>query len=161
MIMLGVACIIFVLDQIFKFMAVNYLSYGMSKVIIPHFFNLTLVFNRGAAFGILQGQQILLFILSIICLVVLATIYKLYAKNNKAIAILLGLILGGALGNAVDRIRFGYVVDFLDFYLNQYHWPAFNLADSAISIGTVLFGFWVIFIKDKEIPNNIQKEGSN
>ena len=112
------------------------------SIIVTPFFNLTLVFNTGAAFNILTAQGslgnsiLLAFALGAIT-VILVMLYRLsYAKILQAIA--LALILGGALGNVIDRLRFGCVVDFLHFHIREYYWPAFNVADSAICMGIFL-----------------------
>jgi len=119
----------------------NHLTFKQAITITP-FFNLVLEHNPGAAFSFLaqEGgwQGWLLGIIAVIVSVFLIIwLYKLPAKN-KLLAIGLALIIGGALGNVMDRILHGYVIDFLDFHLNNWHWPAFNLADSAITIGAII-----------------------
>ncbi|MCP4398286.1 MAG: signal peptidase II [bacterium] len=109
--------------------------------VIPGFFNITYVRNPGAAFGILQGRQNLLAGVSIIASVVLIVMLLRENEKKKTLLLSLSLILGGTVGNLIDRLRFGYVVDFLDFYITlgkEYHWPSFNVADSAISVGVTL-----------------------
>ncbi len=106
------------------------------------FFDLVVVHNTGAAFGFLSqagGWQNVFFVAVaiVISTVILVMTYRLGAKD-RLLAVALMLVLGGALGNLVDRLRFGYVVDFLDVYYQAWHWPAFNVADSAITIGALL-----------------------
>jgi signal peptidase II len=136
--------IILTLDQLTKFLASKNLELNNPLPIIKGVFNLTLVYNRGAAFGIFKNQ-FYLFILSSIAAVIL--IYSVLKKNkrNNLYTFSLSLILGGALGNLIDRIFLGYVVDFLDFRI----WPVFNLADSAITLGALLLG-WQIFIRERK-----------
>jgi signal peptidase II len=108
--------------------------------VIPGFFNLVHVLNKGAAFGFLNRQdtdwQIWFFVA--VTIFAVGFIYYLLSTADHGDRFFiwgLGLVLGGALGNLIDRIRFGFVVDFLDFYIGQYHWPAFNIADIAITCG--------------------------
>lgn len=131
------------LDQLTKFLVTKSLSLNQSIPLIKGVFHVTLIHNRGAAFGILKNQVPLFIFTSIltICLIFL----KL--QNNKhsgSYSISLSLILAGALGNLIDRIVLGYVIDFLDFRI----WPVFNLADSVITIGAVLLGYSIL-IKSK------------
>ncbi|PID57870.1 signal peptidase II [candidate division KSB3 bacterium] len=109
--------------------------------VIPGFFNITYVRNPGAAFGILQGRQYLLAIISSIAGLVLIAMLLREDEKKKVLLLSLSLVLGGTIGNLIDRLRFGYVIDFLDVYVSfgrEHHWPSFNIADSAISCGVVL-----------------------
>lgn len=129
-----VALSIFVLDRLTKIVAVHNMSNGQSIEIYPKIFHFTLVLNNGTAFGLLKGQNAALAILTALA-VLLMTVYILTHKDsNIFMTLALGLVLGGALGNLFDRIRFGCVVDFLDFRI----WPVFNVADSAITIGMII-----------------------
>ncbi|SCX00839.1 signal peptidase II Aspartic peptidase. MEROPS family A08 [Nitrosomonas eutropha] len=137
---LSLATIILMLDLLSKRWVELNLSYGQ-QIVITEFFNLVLAYNAGAAFSFLSnasGWQ--RWFLSAIALLVSALIIYLLYKNttNRLFCIALSFILGGALGNLWDRIMLGYVVDFLDFHVSGYHWPAFNLADSAIVCGACL-----------------------
>ena len=131
------------LDQLSKFLAASFLQLNTPVVLIKNFLNLSLVHNRGAAFGILKNQ---LFMFVIISLVAIALIlYHLKDKKKSILSsISLSLILGGAAGNLIDRLRFGFVIDFLDFRI----WPVFNLADSAITIGVVLLSWELLCRKN-------------
>lgn len=118
--------------------------------VIRGFFNLTHVRNKGGAFGILGGEGIgsnsFLFIgISIVAIAFLLYIYLKVRSEKEKLFLPFSLIIGGAIGNLIDRIRLGEVIDFLDFIILSYHWPAFNIADSAISCGVVLLGYGLIF----------------
>ena len=119
----------------------DWLRLGQSVDIIPGFFSFTLVHNRGAAFGIGTGWSTPIFLLfSLLALVVVVTLFFQLKPHEKLSAFGLSMILGGAFGNIFDRIRLGYVVDFLHVYVKDYHWPVFNAADSLITVGAVLLG---------------------
>lgn len=140
---LTLALVVLVLDQITKLWAAASLPLWTSKTVIPGFFNLVHVLNKGAAFGFLSDLDATwrpYFFLGVTALAVVLILHLLRTvpREDTVLFTALGLILGGALGNLVDRIRLGEVIDFLDFYIGQYHWPAFNVADIAISIGSVL-----------------------
>jgi signal peptidase II len=138
--LLGLAAIIVVLDQISKIAISSYFVYGERLAVTP-FFNLLLVHNTGASFSLLSdagGWQRWFF--STIAVIASIWIVWLLRKHQteKLFCVSLALILGGAIGNLIDRVAYGYVVDFLDFYWGQYHFAAFNIADSAITCGAVL-----------------------
>ena len=137
---LGLSVLVVVLDQLSKYWISSRFSYGESMYVLD-IFNLVLVHNTGAAFSLLGdagGMQRWLF--SIIAIVASVWIVWLLHKHQhqKLFALALSMILGGALGNLIDRIAYGYVLDFLDFHWNTYHFAAFNLADSAITCGAFL-----------------------
>jgi len=141
--LLYVAVGVAIADQITKYFIQSHLALNESIEVIPDFFNLTYIKNPGAAFGILGRidepiRLILLLTLSVIAFTVLIAIFIKSPSRECSVLIAIALILGGAVGNLIDRIRFGWVVDFLDFYIRGYHWPAFNLADTAISIGACI-----------------------
>ncbi len=127
-----------VFDQLTKYLATDLLNYAEPVAVLP-FFNLTLLHNSGAAFSFLSeagGWQRWLFALIAIGISIGVTIWlSRLGSNQRWLAVALALIVGGAFGNLWDRLFFGYVVDFIDLYYQSYHWPAFNLADSAIFIG--------------------------
>jgi len=134
---------ILILDQVSKLVVVRSLGLGQTIPVIPGLFNLVYVLNPGAAFGFLaslpDGVRNPFFILISVAAAVLIIVYHARHLRSQVLASLaLGMILGGAIGNLIDRLRYGMVVDFLDFYLDRYHWPAFNVADSAISVGVGL-----------------------
>jgi len=142
-------------DQLSKLWILdNFLLYE-SEEIIPGFFNLTFIRNTGAAFGMLSGMPLLwrqIFFISIaaVALVALAVMQRKIGRENSLYTLCFGLIGGGAVGNVIDRVLYGSVVDFLDVYVRGYHWPAFNVADSAIFIGVTIFLLLQIFEKDGE-----------
>jgi signal peptidase II len=114
---------------------------GQSRAVIPGFFNLTLVHNTGAAFGMgARWSQHFFVIVSILAVGVIGYLFFKLKPHEWLSRWGLVLILSGALGNLADRLRFGYVVDFLDVYMKTRHWPSFNVADSAITVGAILFG---------------------
>jgi signal peptidase II len=132
-----------VFDQLTKAVVVGSLHEGELIRIVPSYFNLTLTYNRGAAFGILSNysdgtRQLLLAGTTILALS--AVMFFLYYDyyHDRIAQVALAMIVGGALGNVIDRVRIGEVVDFLDFYYQSYHWPAFNVADSAICLGVFI-----------------------
>ncbi|MEZ4846926.1 MAG: signal peptidase II [Bdellovibrionota bacterium] len=128
-----------------KFMA-SWLKLGQSEPVIPGFFSFTLVHNKGAAFGVGSSWSVPVFLLfSVVALAVVSVLFYQLKPHEKLSAYGLSMILGGAFGNIVDRIRLGYVVDFLDVYVKTHHWPVFNLADTWITIGAVLLGVEIFF----------------
>jgi len=135
--------IVLILDQAAKWIALRRLPPGVPMSVIDGFFSLTLVMNPGLAFGMLatvpRGWRWVVALLSIGALGVLATVAtRLLPDGGPVAAVAIGMIFGGAAGNLIDRARFGAVVDFLDFYWRGWHWPAFNVADSAITVGVAL-----------------------
>ena len=147
-------CVVFA-DQISKYtIKINVALYD-TIIVIENFFNITHILNPGGAFGFFASQSpeirkfIFLFLSSIIALFVL-WVYKKCASEFVFLSYGLALIFGGAMGNLIDRFRYGKVVDFLDFYMGSAHWPAFNIADSAISVGMGILIYSIIFNK---VPN--------
>lgn len=145
---------VFFLDQVTKLVVGLTLPLHEGRVIIPGFFNLTHVENRGAAFGILSDSpsQMKILLLVVFSVVALAIIFFLLWRGagNRRSGYGLALIFGGAVGNLLDRLRQASVVDFLDFHLGGYHWPAFNVADSAIVLGASLLLFEIIFVRTRQ-----------
>lgn len=129
-----------VLDQVTKLQIMRTMRLHESIPVIPNVFSLTYIRNPGAAFGILassSGWFRLLFFgfASLFALVLLGTIFFRLREDDWIGQLSVAAILGGAVGNLLDRLRYGEVIDFLDFYVGAYHWPAFNVADAAISVG--------------------------
>ncbi|QAR32882.1 signal peptidase II [Geovibrio thiophilus] len=127
------------IDQATKIIVKNTFMLHETREVIPGFFNLTYILNPGAAFGFLarmnENYRQLFFVL-ITLIAIAAVAYLLYKEHSmKLRAFSYTLIIAGAVGNFIDRVYIGKVVDFLDFYVSDYHWPAFNVADSAISVG--------------------------
>ncbi|HID81774.1 MAG TPA: lipoprotein signal peptidase [Chromatiales bacterium] len=151
---LWLSVVVIVLDQVSKLYIDQVFTLYQQKPIIDGFFNLTLAYNKGAAFSFLadeNGWQRWLFTgLAVIVSGVIFYWLKGLNKHEKITAISLSLILGGAIGNVIDRIAYGHVIDFLDFHYQQYHYPAFNIADSAITIGAALLIFHTLFGKHED-----------
>ncbi len=138
---LGIAAIVVLLDQLSKITLSQMLAYGQSEQ-ITSFFNLVMVYNKGAAFSFLadqHGWQRYLFAgISAAASLLIIWMLKRHA-SQRLFCWALALILGGAIGNLIDRVAYGHVIDFLDVHVHGWHWPAFNIADSAITIGAALF----------------------
>jgi signal peptidase II len=148
---LGLAAIIAVLDQISKWWVTAVLMQPPENITILPFFNIVLAYNRGVSFGLFPagsetGKWILIGLTSAITIVLIVMLAR---AANRLNIIAFGLIIGGAVGNITDRVIVGAVVDFLDFHAFGYHWPAFNVADSAIFIGAGLLIIEHLFIRDE------------
>jgi signal peptidase II len=142
--LLSVAAVVVGLDQLTKLWIMVSIPLYEQKIVIAGLFNLVHVTNTGAAFGLLAGdhawwRQAFFVIVALAALTFILLVYRQIRSRGLVFVIAIGLIAGGAIGNLIDRVRFGAVVDFLDFYFGKYHWPAFNVADSAITIGVGLF----------------------
>lgn len=147
-----ISFLVIVFDQISKAIIVKFITPYTSKTIIPGVFNITHIYNPGGAFGFMAGQSILVrtilfLVVSTIAIGFIFYFYKNTPPTHPVLASGFALIFGGAIGNMIDRIRLGTVVDFLDFYIEGLHWPAFNIADSAISVGMAIFLFHLVFKK--------------
>lgn len=141
--LLGVAAGTLALDQLTKLWVMASLPYYGAVTVIPGYFDLVNIRNRGAAFGFLNRSDIewqfwLFLAATLISAGVIFALARSAQRGEEALFWGLGLVLGGAFGNLIDRIRFRAVVDFLDFYIGAWHWPAFNVADIAICCGAVL-----------------------
>jgi signal peptidase II len=138
------------IDQATKALVVRSIPHLNSNSIVPGFFNITHIRNRGAIFGFFsQSDSLVLYIiLTLVSLVALGFVIFYFFKtptSDRFMKISLSLILAGALGNLVDRVIRGYVVDFLDFYVKSWHWPSFNVADSSITVGAFVLIFILLF----------------
>lgn len=145
---LWLSLMVVVLDQASKQLIVSSFMLHEILELLP-LFNLTLTYNEGAAFSFLSDQAgwqrwFLSGVAVVVTLVMILWLRGL-KQHERLTAISLGLIIGGAVGNLIDRVLFGHVIDFLDFYIGQYHWPAFNVADSAISIGVAIMLYEILF----------------
>ncbi|HEU5047037.1 MAG TPA: signal peptidase II [Rickettsiales bacterium] len=152
----GLAVITAYLDQWSKALIIAAAKTTSFPVTVLPVFNIALVFNRGISFGMLSqthawGALLLPLVLSAI---VLALVVWLVQAETIGVSLALGLIIGGAAGNLIDRARAGMVTDFLDFHIGHYHWPAFNIADSAIFIGVVIFIFTNIIGEKIAVKDN-------
>jgi signal peptidase II len=145
---------VLVLDQVSKAAVSSTLKMYEIRPIIHGLLNLTRVHNTGAAFGLLAGQPSILrtlFFLGVSLLAMGVVLWMLFRlpPDQKVELVALSLIFGGALGNVIDRARLGEVIDFIDVYYRTYHWPAFNVADSAITIGVMLLLYRLVFVKER------------
>ena len=145
-----VAGIIILLDQVTKLIVLDKMPLFQSIPVISGFFNLTHIHNPGGAFGFLatqtSGIQRLVFLfVSSLAIGLVLYFYIKTPREQMWLSTGFALVFGGAVGNMIDRIRLGKVVDFLDFYIGNLHWPAFNVADSAVSIGLLIFLFHILF----------------
>lgn len=146
---LPVAVLVVILDQLTKLWIQDHMVLYTTRTVIPGFFNIVHVLNRGAAFGFLnrsdiQWQTYFFFAATALAVLIIFHLLRMARDDDKLLITGLGLILGGAVGNLIDRIKTGEVVDFLDFYWKSYHWPAFNVADIAIFLGSLglVFAFY-------------------
>ena len=138
---LWLSAVVILLDQVTKWIAETALTLYAPKAVLP-FFNFTLAYNEGAAFSFLAGaggwQRWFFVALAVVISVLIVGWLRKMGQEEKWTAVGLSLILGGALGNLIDRLWHGHVIDFIDLYYGRYHWPAFNIADSAITVGAAV-----------------------
>ena len=139
---LWITAVVVIADQISKQLAEHTLIPYQAVTVFPSFFNINLMYNEGAAFSFLSDaggwQRWFFLVLSILISVVLLIWLARLAHNQTRQAIALSLVLGGAIGNVIDRLLFGHVIDFIQVYYESWYWPTFNIADSAITIGAVI-----------------------
>ena len=143
---------IVILDQITKYLVEKHIRLYEVIPVIPGFFNLTHVRNKGAAFGILSGlpgvwRSLFFVTFTLIAVAVIAALLR--KTHERLLVIAFSLIMSGAIGNVIDRVRYGEVVDFIQWYVKSWYWPSFNVADSAISIGVVLLALDMLFRKEQ------------
>jgi signal peptidase II len=160
LILFSLAGVIICADQLTKFWILDNYRLGESTVVIQDFFNITHVHNPGAAFGFLadlpKNIRLPFFIVvPTIALIVIAYLYRNLKDDQRLQASALALILGGAIGNFIDRLRFQFVIDFLDFHWKNNHFPAFNIADSAITVGVGLL--MINIIQEIKEEYNLEK----
>jgi len=134
---------VILLDQVTKWIILERLDLYHAIPVVPGLFNITHVQNPGGAFGFLAQQSpmvrgIVFLLMSFLAVCLIFWFYRKTPSTHRWLAVGFALIFGGAIGNLIDRVRFGRVVDFLDFYIGTWHWPAFNIADAAISLGAFL-----------------------
>ncbi len=159
---LVIAGTVVVLDQITKVLALARLVPGVPVPVLDDWLALTLVMNPGLAFGLLaglpRGWRWVVALLSVVALVVLLRVaLRVLPAGGRLGALAVGMIFGGAIGNLIDRGRFGAVVDFVDVYWRGYHWPAFNVADSAITVGVALLALRLL--DDRPAPASSRDAG--
>lgn len=144
-----ITAVIITIDQLTKWAVVKNMALYEQIPIIKDFFYLTSHRNTGAAWGILEGQMVFFYIITAVVIVGIVFYMQKYGKGNKLLAVSLSLILGGAIGNFIDRIIRQEVVDFLDFIIINYDYPIFNIADSALVLGVILI-LITTFIDEKK-----------
>jgi signal peptidase II len=154
-IILGCVGFIVLADQLTKFIVDRTMPLHYSIPIIDNFFNLTYIRNTGAAFGIFSGSHEafrlpFLIIVSLIAIGFIFTMLKRLRESETGLTIALAFILGGAIGNLIDRVIYGEVIDFLDVYWSSYHWPAFNLADSFITVGVCITVYYLATVSGED-----------
>jgi signal peptidase II len=138
-----------ILDQITKALVINFFNLYDSVALLP-MINLTFVVNYGFAFVLLNNPSLNQILVSLVILaIIIYFLYLLIKTQDKIFQLTLTLILAGALGNFVDRIFRGFVIDFIDIYIGKYHWPAFNIADSCITVGFVVLMINILFLNKK------------
>ncbi|QLK85810.1 signal peptidase II [Staphylococcus sp. 17KM0847] len=148
--------IIFVIligDQLTKWLIATQMKVGESFVVIPHFLSITSHRNDGAAWGILSGQMFFFYIVTVVIIVALIMFYVKETKGNMLMQVAISLLLAGAVGNFIDRVRHGEVVDFIDTVFFSYDFPIFNIADASLTIGVVLLV--IILLKDQQTKGRV------
>jgi signal peptidase II len=144
---------ILILDQVTKYIVERQIRLYEIITVIPGFFNLTHVRNRGAAFSLFSTasdsfRSFFFLTVTIVAIIVIALLIK--KTHERILIVAFSFIMGGALGNAIDRVRYGEVVDFIQWYYRSYYWPSFNIADSAITIAVVLLAIDMLFRKSEK-----------
>ncbi len=142
---LFIVVFIVIVDQLSKYYISHWLTPNISIAVVPHFFHITFILNAGAAFGILENQRLLFILIAVFILSGVGYFYRKIPLSDRLFRFGLGLMAGGAVGNLIDRIATGYVIDFFDFRI----WPIFNIADIAIVCGVIMMIYTIIFLKKK------------
>lgn len=143
-------------DQLTKWLTVQLLSPRVPFVIIPNVLSFTFVKNEGAAFGLFPGKMFIFLTAAIVAVFTILRFLRKIPKNEVWLRTGLALLLSGALGNFIDRIHLGYVIDFIDLHWYQYHWPVFNIADLVIDVGVFMI-LWKVF-KPTAFSEDVQQE---
>ena len=134
--------VVLVLDQLTKQVMLRWVFFPPTQIAVTPFLNFTPVWNPGMSFGLFaDGGMLVRVLLSLLAVAVTVWLFWQHRSLSFRQTIAAGLIAGGAIGNAIDRLRFGKVVDFIDVYVQEWHWPAFNVADAAITIGALLWAY--------------------
>jgi len=155
---LSTAVAIVLSDQATKYAVVNWLGHNEQRPVIPGFFHLVNFHNTGAAWGILEGRAGWLAIFSLVALVFLVVNFRRLADGSRMQSLALALLLGGIVGNLIDRVALGKVIDFLFFFYRSFQWPAFNIADSAITVGVAIFIASSLLLSSSESHGNGDSE---
>jgi signal peptidase II len=151
----GLAVLALIVDQVTKWWVINEMMNPPRIIPVTPFFNLVMGWNRGISFGLMNRESAFnAWVLPLLALVIVVILSVWLWRNKRTIvAIAIGLVIGGALGNVVDRLRYGAVADFLDFHAAGIHWPAFNVADTSITVGAALLVLESLFAR-RESPKN-------
>ena len=134
-----IAAVVALADQLTKLLVLRSIHPEQPVVVVDGFFRLVHWTNTGAAWGMFRDSNLVLAIVSVLTILALCLFRRSFQIHLTGSQIALGLIIGGITGNVIDRLRLGHVVDFLDFHIGEHHWPAFNVADSAICCGVALY----------------------
>ena len=137
MALIGLSTAVILMDQVTKFWIQSRMTTGESTPVIAGIFHITYILNAGAAFGILENKTWFFIGVALMLIAGVAYIYPRLPADRPFLKLGAGLLTGGAIGNLIDRVLYGYVIDFLDVFYQNWHWPAFNVADSAITIGVM------------------------
>lgn len=153
------AVLVVVADQLSKAVVFGYLSQTQPVIAVTSFFNLVTAWNTGVSFSMLDnlGKYSVHILSGFSILVVIFLCYLLYREKNRVMQMAIGFVIGGAIGNVIDRIRIGAVFDFLDVHIAEHHWPAFNVADSFICIGALLIIFGGTVISCRQASSKRKK----
>jgi len=154
------AAAVIALDQLTKWLASSRLLMGRPVPVLDDFVRFTLVHNTGAAFGLFPGSRIPFIVISVVAIAVVIYLFLRETYRSLANRILLGCILGGAIGNLVDRARLGWVVDFIDIGVGSVRWPVFNVADSAVTLGVLILA-WNLARAGRPAPDPENSYGSS
>ena len=148
-----IALLVVIIDQLTKYIVLHHVLKEYAAVIITPFFDIVRAWNTGVSFSMFNNWGISgVYILSGVALLIVCFLVKwLSTEKNRTMQLALGFIIGGAIGNVIDRVRLGAVFDFLDFHLGDSHWPAFNAADSFICIGATVIIIHSVFFNKKEV----------
>ncbi|MDD5678174.1 MAG: signal peptidase II [Kiritimatiellae bacterium] len=159
---LSLSFVIVVLDQWLKLLIRQKFHLGESLPVIPGYFNLTYLRNTGAVWGILQHQNEWLVVLSFGVLILMAVFYRWLVDDRRVHCLAIGCMIGGIIGNLIDRIKLGWVIDFLDFHWAANHWPCFNLADAAICVGVAIYAvstLWMSTVRRAKVETLADSRG--
>jgi len=150
------AIIAMLIDQLHKFYMIEILGMEtIKKIEVTNFFNLVMVWNRGISFGMFQGYEYSnYFFMGFSSIIILLIFYMMSKSQNLYEALGFGMVIGGALGNVIDRITYSAVADFFDVHYKDYHWPAFNVADSCVFVGATLLIISNLFLIKKDDEKN-------
>lgn len=149
---LSVAAFVLIIDQLSKYFVYNVVLAETNAIYIASFFKIIKAWNTGVSFSMFDSHGVVgVVILSLLSLIIVACLLVWLRKEKSMfVQLAIGFIIGGAIGNVIDRVRFGAVFDFLDFYLGTYHWPTFNIADSFICVGAFMIIFQSLFVKKRK-----------